>query len=259
MSPASNRISPLAGNVFLSVVMPAYNEEATIGSVVKSHLAVMNHLPSQVTDWEVVVLDDGSTDRTAEILEAMACDEPRLRVVRHAHNEGLFRSFDDVQREARGTHVYSTGSDGQWPASNLTTLLCKLAADDADLVVGVRPNRHEVYTRWRQIVSYGFRLLPRLLFGVDIHDPGSVKLGRRELFQCRLISRSPFVEAERIICAIRGGYRVEFIPIEFLPRTGGRACGAKWSYILGSLYDCFRCFWHYRLSQRAPLMERKKQ
>jgi glycosyltransferase involved in cell wall biosynthesis len=212
-----------------------------------------------VTDWEVVVLDDGSCDKTADIIEALARDEKRLRVVKHARNEGLFRSFDDVQREARGTHVYSTGSDGQWPATNLTTMLRTLVECDADLVVGVRPNRHEIYTTWRKIVSCGFRLLPRLLFGTDIYDPGSVKLGRRELFQCHLISRSPFIEAERIIRAIRAGYRVEFVPIEFLPRTGGTARGAKWSYILGSLRDGFRCFWHYRLCRGSSTMERKTQ
>ena len=251
----ANGVQPIPGDIILSVVMPAYNEEANIERVVRSHFAVAKDFPPQVTDWEVVVLDDGSSDRTVELLEALARDEKRLRVVKHLRNEGLFRSFDDVQHEARGTHVYSTGSDGQWPAANLAKMLRTLVECKADLVVGVRPNRHEVYTRWRRIISGGFRFLPRLLFGVDIYDPGSVKLGRRELFRCPLISRSPFVEAERIIGAIRGGYRVEFVPIEFLSRTGGIARGAKWSYILGSLRDCCRCFRRYRLCSKPLLLK----
>jgi glycosyltransferase involved in cell wall biosynthesis len=243
--------------IFLSIVMPAYNEEANIERVVQDHLAVARGLEFPVTDWEVVVLDDGSSDKTADVLRKLADQTTRLRVVGHIYNQGLYRAFDDVHHAAKGTHVYSTGSDGQWPAMNLQRLLRVLLEREADLVVGVRPNRNDVYSWWRSIVSYCHKSIPRLLLGVKTHDPGSIKLGRRELFQCPLVSRSPFMEAERVIAAVRGGYRVEFAAIEFLPRTGGKARGAKWSYILGSLYDCFRCFWYYRLSQSAPLWKGK--
>jgi len=144
--------------------------------------------------------------------------------------------------------VYLTGSDGQWPAENLLRMMPALK-NGADLVVGVRSNRAEVYSLSRRVVSYLFNLLPRVLFGVRTADAGSVKLGLRGIFTLDLISRSPFVEAERIIQARRHGHRVEFVPIQFVRRSAGKEGGASWRNIRRSIGDCFRCFIHY---QSAP-------
>ena len=118
-----------------------------------------------------------------------------------------------------------------------------LAALDAgaDLVVGVRPNRSEIYSVSRRAISFLFNLLPRIFFGVKTSDAGSIKLGVKDVFKFDLISRSPFVEAERIILARRRGYRVAFVPIEFLSRTAGKERGASWRNVRQSLIDCFRC------------------
>lgn len=245
--------------VFLSVVMAAYNEEHSVESVIQEHVNIMSQMPAAVTDWEIVVVDDGSRDRTPEILERLASRLPRLRVIKHPVNLGLFPAFDDAHRAARGTHVFTTASDGQWPAANLLRMLDRMLQTGADLVVGVRPHRDEVYTPWRRFVSRCFQLLPRLLFGVQTQDAGSVKLGRRELFQCELISRSPFVEAERIIRAVRQGCAVEFVPIEFLPRGAGKARGAKLSYILASVRDSLRCLWTYRVVRSGDANQRKRK
>jgi hypothetical protein len=79
-----------------------------------------------------------------------------------------------------------------------------------------------------------------MLFGLVTRDAGSIKLGAREVFTCDVISRSPFAEAERIIRAHRRGYRVEFVPINFLPRTHGKAKGATLPNLIASLRDCLR-------------------
>jgi glycosyltransferase involved in cell wall biosynthesis len=231
---------------FLSVVMPAYNEQASIRRVVLEHAALLKRLEGMAAEWEIVVVDDASRDDTARILEALRESVPRLRVVRHERNQGIFASFSRCYAEARGTHVYATGSDGQWPAENLAALLgCLLAG--ADLVVGVRGNRREIYSLPRRIVSFGFNLLPAVLFGVAVKDAGSVKLGVREAFACELISRSPFFEAERIVRARRSGLKVGFVPIRFLARAGGKAGGAGWRNIVFSLRDVARCVKAYGL------------
>ena len=144
----------------------------------------------------------------------------------HQTNQGIYASFRDLFRSARGTHVYLTASDGQWPASNLAKMFGTLE-DGADLVVGVRSNRNQVYSAMRRVISFLFNLLPRMFFGVKTSDAGSIKLGIREVFNFGLISRSPFVEAERIIQAQSRGYRVAFVPIEFLSRTAGKERGRK--------------------------------
>lgn len=230
--------------VFLSVVMPAYNEEACIEQVVLDHIQVMKQLPAFVANWEIVCLDDASTDRTLEIMEKLAEHSEKLRIVRHQENKGIFVSFSDLYAAAHGTHIYATGSDGQWPPSNLKIMLESLALGN-DLVIGVRRNRRQVYSPRRWQISRTFNLLPQLLFGIQTVDAGSIKLGIRSAFQFDLISTSAFVEAERIIKALKSGYRIGFVPIDFYRRASGRESGAKWSSVLAATRDCFRCVKYY--------------
>jgi glycosyltransferase involved in cell wall biosynthesis len=204
--------------MFLSVVMPAYNEEASIEAVIQDHFRILERNAGRIPQWEVVCVDDASRDRTFEILHALSQREPRLKVVRHQTNLGIFAAFTRCYRESSGTHIYMTGSDGQWPPENLEIMLDRLLSG-ADLVVGVRNNRREVYTLARRVISFAFNQLPRILFGVTVQDAGSVKLGVREVFQFELISKSPFFEAERIIKAARAGYKVDFVPIRFVTRS----------------------------------------
>jgi glycosyltransferase involved in cell wall biosynthesis len=225
--------------VSLSVVMPAYNEETAIERVILEHVAVLKRMGLALAAWEIVCVDDGSTDRTPEIMAEVQRAEPRVRVVRQP-NQGIFGAFSRAYREARGSHIYSTGSDGQWPAENLLKMFASLQTG-ADLVIGVRMNRREVYTPARRLISKAFNVLPRVLLGVRVEDAGSVKLGVREVFQIDLISRSPFVEAERIVRAHRAGYKVDFVPIQFLTRLGGKEKGASWKNISTSAVDLLRC------------------
>jgi polyisoprenyl-phosphate glycosyltransferase len=225
--------------MFLSVVMPVYNEEASIESVVLEHVRVLEKLRPQVSEWEIVCVDDASRDGSPEILAGLSSREPRLRVVRNKTNLGIYGATMRCYGEARGAYIYFTGSDGQWPAENLPPMLDRLAG--ADLVVGVRTNRHEVYTLPRRVISYFYNQLPRVLFGIAVHDAGSVKVGVRDIFLFELVSRSPFSEAERLIKAVRSGYRVMFVPIRFVPRAGGKARGGSWRNVRNSIQDMFRC------------------
>jgi glycosyltransferase involved in cell wall biosynthesis len=223
----------------LSVIMPAYNEEASIEQVVLEHAEVLRGLGDTIADWEIVCLDDASTDSTGLILERLAAREPHLRVIRNATNGGIFAGFARLALAAKGTHIYMTASDGQWPATNLKRMLDHGLTAKADLVVGVRTTKSDVYTLKRRIVSAGFNLVSPLVFGVRTHDAGSVKFGLRELFIFPLVSRGPFTEAERIIRATRAGFKIAFVPIEFGSRHGGVETGARWANVAAGLRDCF--------------------
>ena len=146
--------------------------------------------------------------------------------------------------------MYLTASDGQWPAANLAKMFGTLE-DGADLVVGVRSNRNQVYGAMRRIISFLFNLLPRMFFGVKTADAGSIKLGIREVFNFGLISHSPFVEAERIIPAqspvssdIRA-HRNSFA-------HHGKERGASLADVRRSLVDCFRCLGAYGFRSGWP-------
>ena len=242
--------------VFLSVAMGAFNEEASIEAVILNHVQLLRELQPRVSEWEIVCVDDGSTDATPQILDRLQSRLPELRVIRHKTNRGIAATQVHLYREVRGTYVYFTGSDGQWPPENLTRML-ELVLVGADLVVGVRENRKEVYNLQRQFISFAFNLLPHLLIGVKTGDAGSVKLGRRELFTQPLVSRSPFAEVERIVQAHQAGYKVDFIPIRFHKRPGGKAKGATWRNVVSSTGDLFRCFLVYRVGLHARVISRR--
>ena len=235
---------------FLSIVMPAYNEQAHIEAVIREHIDILAGLSDSLDDWEIVCLDDGSQDDTAEIVGRLSEQTKKVRLVVHTENKGIHQSLVDLYLNARGTHIYFTGSDGEWPAENLIKMFPALEGG-ADLVIGVRQNRSEIYNLRRRFISYGFNLLTTLLFGLATRDAGSIKLGVRDVFTSEVICRSPFSEAERIIRAYRHGYRVDFVPIQFLRRAHGKGKGATWRNVFGSLWDCLRLFAHINVLE-AP-------
>ena len=235
--------TPVGHPKLLSIVMPAYNEQDSIRAVVEEHVRAARQLPPG-SAWEIVVVDDASRDATPQILAGMQPGVPELVVERHAQNQGIYRSFLDGYHRSRGDYIYATGSDGQWPAENLLRMYGEVR-QGADLVVGVRTNRRQVYTPARRVVSYLFNALSATLFRVPVRDAGSIKLGARAIFTAELISRSVFAEAERIVYAQRAGYKVVFLPISFLPRSGGRATGASWRNIRSATRDLARTWVRY--------------
>lgn len=237
---------------FLSVCIPAYNEQATIEQVIREHQALLMQIPpTRLHRWEIVCVDDASTDQTLAILQRLAQEIPQLRYLHHPHNRGITQAFATVFNAAQGTHIYLTAADRQWPVTNLQIMLEELCTGQ-DLVVGVRVKRYQVYSLARELISRVFNGLSHALFGIQTQDAGSIKLGLKALFTLDLISTSPFIEAERLIVAHRQQYRVSFVPIEFLPRRDGKAAGAEWHYLISSLYDCGRCLWYYRRRKNQP-------
>ena len=223
----------------LSIVIPVYNEEKVIAQVINDHVELLS-AGIVAGDWEIICLDDASTDGSLRILEAKAKEIPQLRVIRHTQNKGIYESFTRLFKEAKGKYIYATGGDGQWPAENCRRLWNRLEETSADVVIGVRTNRHMVYGVWRRILSYCFNAIPQLLFGIKLKDANGIKLGRREIFQEQLMSRSFFGEIERLIRAKDKGLSIDFSPIEFLSRSTGKAKGAKWGNILNTLRDILK-------------------
>ena len=220
-------------DIFLSIVIPVYNEEQTIKAVLDEHIERL----SGVNSWEIVCLDDASTDRTWALLQEYALGQPRMRLLRHENNQGISASFQRLFHEAAGQYIYLTAGDGQWPAENLTRLLKAREDNGADLVVGVRESREKVYSPGRRVLSYGFNYLAKILFHVDTADANGIKLGRREIFISPVRSKSFFAEIERLIGAHKKGYHIIHAPVIFLPRRFGVAQGAKLKNVLATLKD----------------------
>jgi hypothetical protein len=146
-------------------------------------------------------------------------------------------TFEELYREASKEFVFLNATDGQWPNAILLQMLP--LTGEWDVIIASRKNKH--YGLQRSLVSWGFNLMPRLLFRVQTYDAGAVKLVRREVFDgIPVVSRSAFAEAERLIRAARAGYRIMALPVETSPCQAGRSSTVRLSTVGNSLADVWR-------------------
>ena len=227
-------------DISVSVCFPAYNEEATIAQVLEEAYELLS---KSGLSFEILVCNDGSVDRTGTIIQDLAKQIPRLRVLDHPQNLGISRTFEHLYAEAVGDLIFLNSTDRQWETGILFQMMPM--TKDWDVIVASRVNKH--YGTVRRFVSWSFNLIPRLLFGVDTYDAGAVKLMRREIIhRFKLESRSPFTEAERLIRAARAGYRITEYSVEINTRKTGRSHGVSVKVLLEALADVIRLWWSLR-------------
>ncbi|MCE0522826.1 MAG: glycosyltransferase family 2 protein [Methylacidiphilales bacterium] len=225
----------------LSVCIPSYNEEATIESAVAQIEAVLDKLPG---DYEILVCDDGSSDRSGEIIRRMAAADPRLRPIFHPTNKGIRATFEELYASATKEAVFLIPSDLEWPPEILPVLIASFG--EADIVIAGRTNKN--YGPFRSLVSHIFNLVPLALFGVRTNDAGAVKLVRREIIErVNILSSSPFSEAERIVRAVRLGYRVKLVPTVTRQRRAGISHGVRLKVLIEAVSDVCRVWWDIRI------------
>jgi len=214
----------------LSIVIPAFDEEDSIAQTVADAFEVGRRVTGAL---EVLVCNDGSRDATGELARAAGAS-----VLDRPVNRGIEASMRALYAHARHDWVFLMSADRQWPMTALEPMAVA-AAGGADFVIGVRPNKREVYTRYRRVVSWGYERIVRAL-GAPGGDPGSIKLARRELLHAAVAARGVFAEGERVIRAARGGARVVEVPVEFHRRGAGKATGARRDVVTRALVDAIR-------------------
>jgi len=228
----------------LSVLIAAKDEGMTIKDVVSSHILILTGYGDQM-NWEIGVLDDGSTDQTPQVLQSLQQSFPKLQIWRNESPSGIANAFAQLARHATHEWIYVTSGDGQFDHECLRLLLDHWIALPTT-TLGVRVDRYSTYTRFRSIVSRLYRLLTRVAFGVDLVDPGSVKIIPRKFAVADLISKSTMRDAEQLLLSQKSNYPIEFVAIPFNPRTNGRASGAAVNNIISNLVDLVRLWQHYR-------------
>lgn len=202
----------------LSVVMPAFNEEAVLPHSLTAAAIALEALCRQ---WEIVVVDDGSTDATSAVLAALTRNEPRIRVLVQDRNRGygaaLARGFAACRYDA----VFYTDADAQFDLGELAQAWPLLA--DAHLVAGFRRDRQDSWLR--KLASGVFNRLQGRVLGVEARDVDcAFKLFRRSFFEhVRLTSERFVVDAEIYARCRRAGLRAVQLPVTHYPRAAGRS------------------------------------
>jgi GT2 family glycosyltransferase len=179
-----------------------------------------------------------------------------MRVIHHERNLGIYATFERLYREARKEFVFLNSTDRQWETRVLFDMLP--LTREYDVVLAARIRKH--YGVARAVVSWGFNIVPWLLFGVRTADAGAVKLVRREIIErFPLVSRSPFSEAERLIRAARAGYRITICPTTTAARASGRARGLNPRLVFDALRDVARVWTALRAEQWRAARHRRQR
>lgn len=231
------KVGPAPGEACeLSLVLPFYNEEKNVRSVVEGLRAA---LEAEGVDFELVLVNNGSSDETGPLLAQMARDDPRLRLVRVYPNQGYGWGVLNGLRAARGRVVGWMGGDGQIAPEDVVRTWRRMARGDVDLARVWRVERHDGPVRL--LVSALWNLAFALAFGAFYPDVnGTPKLFRRSaLASLDLQSRDWFLDAELLVEAHLRGWRVAAVPVVFHPRREGRS-HVRWQHLLEFLRNLLR-------------------
>ena len=225
----------------LSLTFPCHNEEANVERVTRDALRVA----AQVADrYEVILVDDGSHDRTAEIVTRLSQEFPQVRLIRHAVNKGYGEALKSGFRAAKLPWVFYSDGDGQFDLNELPALIEKTR--DADIVSGVRTHRADPWHR--KLNAEIFEVAVRLFMGLNVPDIDcAFKIYKRDLFdKIQLHTSGAMIDTEVLVKAQRAGYRIATMPVRHLPRQAGVQTGAKLSVIFRAMKEFWMLWWDLR-------------
>ncbi len=204
--------------VNLSIVLPAYNEEANLAVVTES---AVSFLREHANDFEIIIVNDGSSDGTGRLIRELRRRHPEVKEIEHPVNRGYGASLRDGFAACRHEWLFFTDSDHQFRIDSLLELLP--LKDRADIIVGFRKNRQDLWTRL--FLSWGYNLLMRLLFKVRVRDIDcAFKLLRKEVLDAvEIESDRFFVNTELLVKAQSCGLRIAETGVDHFPRQMDRS------------------------------------
>ena len=208
-----------SGPVGLSVFFPAYNDAGTIASLVIQAV----HVASRLTpDFEVIVVNDGSSDATHEIIEELARTYPQVRAIHHPRNRGYGGALRTGFASATKELIAYTDGDGQYDPSEIVLLWNRLTAD-ADMVTGYKISRSDPLHRI--VIGRIYHHVVKLLFRLRVRDVDcDFRLMRREIFDRVKLERDTGVICLEMMRKIQdAGFRVVEIPVHHYHRMHGRS------------------------------------
>jgi glycosyltransferase involved in cell wall biosynthesis len=225
----------------LTFFFPAYNEQENIERTVELALAQIGPL---VPSIEVLAIDDGSTDETPALGDALAAADPRVRV-HHQPNRGYGGAIKAGFAEARGELICFSDGDLQFDLREMSRLLERLAVErkPVDAVIGFRIRRRDPFHRI--FIAKTYNAIVSVAFGLRVRDIDcAMKLFRREVFDgLRLDADGPFLSAELLVKLRARGVRIAQVGVNHFPRAAGQNTGASFKKILRTFRDLAKLRW----------------
>ncbi len=225
----------------LSLVLPAHNEEDNIAAVVHDAEAV---LPTIFSDYEVVVVNDGSKDRTGEIADQLAAANPHVRVIHHEVNRGYGDTITTGMNAAKGDYIMFTDSDRQFDLRDLNRLAPYVP--HYDIVAGYRIKRNDPAVRL--LYARLFNIAVQLLFNVHVRDIDcAFKVFHADVLKgINLQARYGLINAEILAKANVRGRSIVEVGVNHLPRTAGEQSGGSWKVVSRSMKETLKLWLRMR-------------
>lgn len=230
----------------LSVFFPAYHDEDNIGKVTEAAVGVLNDLG---VEYEVIIVHDGSPDRTGEVADELARRHPKVRVIHHPKNLGYGAALKTGFTSAKNAYIFYTDGDNQFDVREMKKFVPLVSLGLSDLVIGFRIRKQ--YTLYRKITSFTYNLILQVLFDLPYRDVDcAFKMIPKSLIdQIDISSVDAFIDAELLIKAQRLGYSVTEIGVTHRPRLTGTS-GVKSKVILGTIKEMIKFYLHVRSEDR---------
>jgi len=221
----------------ISVILPAYNEEGNIRKVIEeSSDFLLAH--DIFRNYEIVVINDGSKDRTADILRELTDKISYLKIITHCKNLGYGKALISGAKIAQYPLIFFMDADGQFDIKEMKSMLYYL--EDFDIVAGYRYKRKDVF--YRVILGKVYGWLVFLLFGLRLRDVNcGFKLFKKGVLETSNInSKAGAFYTEILIRAKNRGCRIKEIPVEHFPRLNGKQTGGSLKIIFKAAIDLIR-------------------
>ncbi|MCM8784147.1 MAG: glycosyltransferase family 2 protein [Candidatus Omnitrophica bacterium] len=227
----------------ISVFFPAYNEEKNIEKVVLSTLDFLKEITS---DYEIIIVNDGSKDRTGEIAEDLSKKNPQVKVVHHSKNLGYGSALTSGFRNSTKDLVFFMDSDNQFDIKEIRNLLPLL--ESFDVVVGYRLRRKDSFHR--KLNAWLFNLLVNILFCLGIEDVDcGFKLFKKEAVEnIKLESKGALISTELLVKIKKRGFRIKQVGVHHYPRMHGKQTGTNFKVILRFFKELIKMGWKLRFS-----------
>lgn len=227
----------------ISIVIPAYNEEENIALVIRDSL---KKLPKYFKDFEIIVVDDGSRDKTGEIADKFAKKDKHVVVI-HQLNGGYSKAMLAGMKQASKEFVAYMPADGQFMVDDMRH--CFEVMNDNDLILGYRGGRSDYATK-RIFFSYGYLLLLLLMFNIKYMDVGWVNIWRTKKVQRLKLSAvgGIFILTEILVRFNQKKYKITEAPSYYHPRLGGEVKNAKLKVVFQTFLNAFKLWFEIRLS-----------
>jgi glycosyltransferase involved in cell wall biosynthesis len=226
--------------ISLSIFFPAFNEEANIEESITKAIEVAENSPF-IGDYEVIAVNDGSSDNTAEIVTALAAKNPRVRLVSHEVNRGAGAALATGFASATKDYVFYTDADLQFDILELNSLLVHIP--NSPIVIGYRSPRNDPFMRL--VNAKGWNILMRFFFGLKVRDVDSAfKIFRTDLVQSLELSADGAIKHAEIIIRLQNkGETFKEVPVTHWPRVAGSPTGAKISVIIKAFREALQLFY----------------